>query len=170
MLERLSENARTWVYVSSNRLSQEQQSSLLKRLDSFIDSWTSHGRPVTAACEIVHNYALIVAASISEDEINAGVSGCGIDKLQNVVDRAEEDLGIKWVEPLTILFRDKTGQFSGASRSEFRSMFATGDVDAETAIFDTTLSTLREVRAHGVLRPVAETWLAHVPARHRATA
>ena len=79
----LPDAARLWLFAFDG-----DPSPLLPDVRAFCRAWTSHGRPVTAAADVLAGRVLAVAAVLTEAEANAGVSGCGIDAMQHAVETA----------------------------------------------------------------------------------
>lgn len=159
LLPTLSDTARIWLFALQNPLTERREVELCSSVERFISDWTSHGRDVKAEYTIYDKQVLVVGAHISDSEINSGISGCGIDKLQHTVDAAGESLGVAWINPLFLLIQSTLGHLEAISRAEFQGRLAQGEVNEHTPILDMTVSLLGEARMHGMLRPANETWL-----------
>ncbi|MDX1419054.1 MAG: hypothetical protein R3181_03715 [Rubricoccaceae bacterium] len=158
VLAPLPDAARLWLFAAARDLTGAEAAALVDRVRSFMAGWTSHGRPVASAAEVLEGRVLAVGAALSEAELNAGVSGCGIDKLQHAVEAAAEAGGFAWTGALDVLYRDADGAVQAVARSDFRRLARTGAVDASTPVLDLTLSTVGALRASGVERPAAQSW------------
>jgi hypothetical protein len=90
--------------------------------------------------------------------VNAGVSGCGIDKLQHAVEDAAGAAGFAWVAPLDVLYRDDAGEVRTLSRPAFRDLARAGAVHGGTPVFDLTLRTVGALRTEGIEHPAARRW------------
>jgi hypothetical protein len=150
----LPDDARIWVYTTADPLSDEERRELEERLTSFVDGWTSHQQPVRGAVAIRDDRFVMLAATVEGGD----VSGCGIDASVHAVDDAAGDLAIDWLGPLDIIYRDDDGTVQTASRPQFRSLVAEGDVDGDTHVFDPSVTTLGEVRSGGFELPAADAW------------
>ncbi|NNF58715.1 MAG: hypothetical protein HKN04_10790 [Rhodothermaceae bacterium] len=158
MLPSLPDDARLWLFAADRALSSEEQTALLSRMSAFIAGWTSHGRPVPAEAALLHGRIVAVGASLAEGEVNAGVSGCGIDSLQHALDDAAAQVGVGWLSGLNVLFRDDGGTIQALSRPAFRRLAKDGLVTTETCVFDLTLDTAGALRTIGVERPAGGSW------------
>lgn len=138
----LPDDARCWVYAAERPLTDAEQQQLLDRLETFIESWSSHGRSVEGAVEVLYDQFVVLAATLADGDI----SGCGIDASVHVVDEAAQALGIAWVPALHVIYRDAEGQVQHCTRSAFRARAQDGAVTTETLVFDPSITTLGALR------------------------
>jgi len=130
---------------------------MLSEVDGFLDEWSAHGVPLRSARELSDRQFLLVGV----DEDAEAPSGCSIDALVNRLKELGSGLGVTLVEHGPVWFRDGAAVRT-ASRLEFRRMVGEGRVTPDTPVFDTSLTRLAELRAHGLERAVRESW--HGPA------
>lgn len=154
----LPDIARLWIYTAADPLSEAEQSEVLKRLDGFMDGWTSHTRPVRAQATIRDDRFVILAAAVDDGD----VSGCGIDASVNAVDEVASDLGIGWTSPLDVLYRAADGNVRSVSRADFRRLVSEDRVDASTQVFDPSITTLGALRDGDFEQPAGAAWHARV--------
>ena len=149
----LPPSARVWLFAADAPISD----AALQSVRQWLPSWTSHARPVTAAAEGLSERILAVAAVITPEDLNAGVSGCGIDSMTHAVEQTFAAHGLAQVPALAVLFRE-AGEWQTAARPAFRQLARDGRVDGTTPVLDLTPNDLATLRADGVERPAAETW------------
>lgn len=154
----LSDEARCWIYVAEQPLTEAEQTTLVEALQSFFAGWASHGRPVEGAATVLEDRFLVVAGAIVEGEI----SGCGIDASVHAVEETAAHLGLAWSSPLRVFFRDADGAVHGLPRSAFRKLVADGVVTADTLVFDVSLTTLGALRSGAFEKPAGASWHARV--------
>lgn len=159
MLDSLPDAARVWIFPLDRTLADAEAEALATRLGDWLPTWKSHGRPVQAAAEVLAGRALAVGAVISEADLNAGVSGCGIDTMERAVAEALAAEGLATVGALTVTYRDGD-DWATAPRPAFRRLAQAGEVDGATPILDVTPTTVGALREAGAERPAAETWAA----------
>lgn len=147
-LQTLSDEARIWIFGISPALDDRKRSTLLARIDPFLESWTVHGQPIRCGREIRDNRFLIIAV-----EKSAETSGCSIDRLFGTMKQLEADLGVSILDADRIFFRHGDGRIDTMTRMEFREKS-----DPHTVVFDTTAATLGEVRSGRWERPAAAGW------------
>jgi hypothetical protein len=151
-------DARLWVYAADAPLSDAQQQALHAKLDAFFADWTSHGRPVRGAAQVVADRFLLVAATLEGGDI----SGCGIDDSVHAVDALADDLGIAWLSPLHVFYRDAAGQVVACSRGTFQTRVEEGAVTADTPVFDPSITTVEALREGQFEQPAGDAWHARV--------
>ena len=162
----LPDNARIWLFAAGRDLSSEQQKALQEDITKFLSGWKSHGRLVPGEVEMLFDRVLVVGAHLSEDDLNAGISGCGIDSLTHAVEASSAKLGFDWTGALDVLYYDVGGALQTVSRSEFRRLAEEGAVTSDTLVLDLTTTSAGELRAYGIKRCADDTW--HAGLLHRA--
>jgi hypothetical protein len=141
--EKLPDSARVWVYGADCDLDKSAEVTLLSEVDNYLTNWTAHGTPLSAARDWRWGRFLTIAV----DQEQAGASGCSIDGLFRALKSLEQRLGASIVTSGLIFFRGKDGGIRSVSRDEFGELGASGEVDADTEVFDLSVTTLGEWRA-----------------------
>ena len=159
MLDALPDAARLWLFALDRQPDADRLAGLLAEVRAWLPSWTSHGRPVTAQADALEGRVLAVGAVISPDEMNAGVSGCGIDAMQHAVEAALARHGLALADALAVTYHDGAG-WQTVPRPAFRQRVRAGAADGATRLLDLTPDTAGALRAHGLARPASETWAA----------
>jgi hypothetical protein len=141
--EKLPDNARVWVYGADRWIDGEAEKTLLREVDNYLTDWKAHGMPLTAGRDWRENRFLTIAV----DQNQAGASGCSIDGLFRTLKSLEQKIGAGIVTSGVIFYRDKQGEIQAVSRDDFGEAGARGEVDADTRVFDLSVTTLGEWRA-----------------------
>ena len=149
----LPADARLWIFGAERALDARQRTELLHAVDSFLEDWRAHGAPLTAARDLREDRFLMVAV----DEASVPPSGCSIDAMVGVLRELEGKLGVALVAHGPIYYRAPSGEVKRVERAEFRRLVQAGEVGADTAVFDTTLTRTGLLRG-GFERPARETW------------
>ena len=157
-LSTLPDAARLWAFAADRPLSSAEADAVLGTVTAFLDKWNSHGRPVPGAVELREGRFLLVGAALDQEQLNAGVSGCGIDQMTRAVEAAAEAHGFGWANALTVAYRDAAGAVQVAPRAAFRKLARAGEADGQTRVFDLTPDTVGALRRNGLERPAAESW------------
>ncbi len=159
----LPDSARLWVFPFDRALTPADSRRLTTTIETFIATWTSHGRPVEAAAEIRDDHFLLVAAQIPGGD----VSGCGIDALLHALTSVLADSGAQLASGLAVAFRNAAGRVEVWSRQAFKEAAREGRVSPETPVFDASLTLLKALRGGAFEQPAGDTWLARffTPAR-----
>ena len=163
MLDALPDAARLWLFATDRQpeapAHDDALANALADVRAWLPTWASHGRPVTAAADVLEGRVLAVGAVISPDEMNAGVSGCGIDAMQHAVEGALARHGLSLADALAVTYRDGAG-WRTAARPTFRQRVKAGEATGATRILDLTPDTVGALRERGLARPAGETWAA----------
>ena len=141
--EKLPDNARVWVYGADRGIGGNAEKTLLAEVDNYLTDWKAHGMPLTAARDWRENRFLTIAV----DQNQAGASGCSIDGLFRTLKSLEQKVGAGIVTSGLIFYRDKQGEIRAVSRDDFGEAGARGEVDADTQVFDLSVTTLGGWRA-----------------------
>ena len=160
MLDPLPDAARVWLFPLHRTLTASESARLGERIGEWLPTWASHGRPVQARAEVLTDRVLAVGAVISQADLNAGVSGCGIDAMEREVAQALAEADLALASGLGVTFRDERGDWQTVARPAFRRRVRDGISGAVTPILDVTAETVGVVRQAGVERPARETWAA----------
>lgn len=151
--ESLPDDATLWVFAASDRVTGEPAARLLAAVDEWLSGWKAHGEPLTCARDWSHDRFLAVGV----DQSTAGASGCSVDALFRVLRDLQGSLGTTLVGGGRVFYRDRGGEIRAASRGEFAAGAASGRVDADTTVFDTTVTDVGTYRA-GFARRAADSW------------
>ena len=154
----LPDAARLWTFAADRPLAADEAQAVMATVTDFLDRWQSHGRPVPGAVELRDDRFLLVAALLDAEQLNAGVSGCGIDQMTRAVDAVAEPHGFGWAGALNVAYRTADGAVRMVPRPAFRRLARAGEVGSETRVFDLTAGTVGALRRQGLERPAASSW------------
>ncbi len=112
--EQLPEHARLWIFAAQRELDDPERARVLEEVDRFIDQWTAHDVPLTAARDWRQGRFLMIGV----DEEAAGLSGCSIDALVRRMKVVQEELGVELVNNAPVLFKNG-GTIERISRERF---------------------------------------------------
>ncbi|HET6400991.1 MAG TPA: hypothetical protein VFH95_06280 [Candidatus Kapabacteria bacterium] len=152
-LTSLPDHSRIWIFPASRRLSESESTELLSTLDTYLAHWEAHHVPVQAARELHFNQFLIIAAN---PDVTAP-SGCSIDDMTRAIKSLGAKFGVDFFGAMKIFYRDGE-EIRMVTRSQFKQLAESGAVDAETMVFDNSLTSLGELRAGKWEIPVAASW------------
>lgn len=151
--DELPDDARVWVFGSSDSLSTDAQKSMLSAVDAWLDKWTAHGEPLTCGRELREGRFLVVGV----DQRSVGASGCSIDALFHVLEGLETTLGTTFRGGDRIFYRVGTESIVVADRDSFAALAGEGLVDDSTPVFDTAVTDAGSYR-RAFERPLGESW------------
>jgi len=158
LLPDLPDAARVWIHPATEPLSEEVQTALLDRLNTFVDDWSSHQQAVRGGVAILHDRFVILAGARVDGK---DPSGCAIDDATQAVTNAADALDIEWVPSLHVLYRTADGSIAAVSRSTFQDQVETGAVTTATSVFDPSVTTLQAIRHGDFEQPAGQSWHAN---------
>ena len=145
-IDHLSDHSSVWIFGITPALGNPDH--VLRLVDTFHRSWEAHGTPVTSGREIREGRFLVVAAEKSSEK-----SGCSIDRMFGLIREIERNFEVAMLDANRVYFRDAAGVITDVARADF------GQVGApDTVVFDTTVTTLGEVRNGSWEKPASQSW------------
>jgi hypothetical protein len=151
--ESLPDESRVWVFAANPPLDDQRSAELLRAVDTFLAQWAAHGQPLTCGREFRDGRFLVIGA----DQTETGASGCSIDGLYRQLRAFEQEHGVSLMSREPVFYRDPSGEVRSASREEFARLSSSGEIGADTSVFDTSISSLGEWRERFEL-PAAGSW------------
>lgn len=152
-LDKLPDGARLWVYGFREALDAAGRGLVEERLNAFMAGWDTHGSAVQGAWGFVEDRFVVVAG-----HNHGGVSGCSIDTSVENFKWLKEKHGLDGFDRTLVFYRDEGGQVATADRSVFQQMVDAGSVSADTVVFDTTVTTVGDLRAGRFETTFADCW------------
>jgi hypothetical protein len=149
----LPDDARLWVFATSDSVTGDRAARLLNAVDGWLAEWKAHGEPLICARDWRDDRFL----AIGVDQSTTGASGCSIDALFRILQGLQNELGTSLVGGGRVFYRNRDGDVETVARSEFSERAVSGEVSADTPVFDTSLTTAGAWRA-GFERPAADSW------------
>ena len=138
----LPPDARVWVFAGDRDLNGEQAGALLRQVDEYLATWQAHGMPLRCAREWRHDRFLAVGIDPTAEQ----ASGCSIDDLFRHLRAIGDGLGTGLLGGGRVFYRDSGGRTQAANRAQFSTLAATGDVTADTMVFDTSVISANDWR------------------------
>lgn len=151
--EALPDDARVWVFGAVAPVDDVDARRLLAAVDGFLVQWKAHGHPLTCGRTWRDDRFLLIGV----DQRTEGASGCSIDGLFRTLQGLERAIGTTLVSGGRVYFRDAQGFVHAVTRQEFEAMAARDEVGADTAVFDTTVTTAGAART-SFEQPAKASW------------
>ena len=95
----LPDHGRLWVFPSSRSLNDQESSEVLKEVDRFLEQWTAHGRELKSGRDLREGRFLLIGV----DEAAEVASGCSIDALVKSLRALGGELGLSFVDHLSLI-------------------------------------------------------------------
>ena len=159
---RLDDSARVWVHVASRKMTLDEAHIVQAHLDEFVAGWQAHGAPLTAQASVVHGWMVLLAV----DERPQPATGCSIDAsvsaLKQVANLHPSMVDLDLFDRMAVLHRSSAETpWKRTTLSTFWAQRKAGLVDDAEQVFDTTVSTLGELKTRGVV-PMGTSWHAEM--------
>ena len=149
--------SKVWVYHADSILTEQENQLVTHKLAHFISKWESHGQLVKAKAEIRHNRFIIITA----DETIASIGGCAIDALIRIMKEIGKEMKIDFFNRFYVSYRNPLGTIVSANRNEFEHAIATGEISANTIVFNSLVENLEELNTQWEI-PFKQSWHRHV--------
>lgn len=147
------DSARLWIFSAVDSLDSAQAAMLESELNRFFSSWHSHKEPVSGTGVFYLERFLMICA----DQSKMQVSGCSTDSLFHAAHEAIAHNGGKVANFGDIFFR-AGNEVRRMSRDDFQRHVSSGQITAETLVFDTSLQSLAQFRAGKFELPFSQSW------------
>jgi hypothetical protein len=149
--DKLPSTSRVWIYQADKTINKNQQQILSVALNSFLEQWTAHGNSLKAGFNLPHDHFLVIGL----DESQSGASGCSIDSLFRVMQKAGADVGINFLNRELTAFK-VNDQVELVPRHQLKDKLR--EFGAEVLVFNNLVTTKEELDNQWLL-PAASTWL-----------
>jgi hypothetical protein len=138
----LPDDARVWVFGSSEQLSAENESTMLNAVDDYLADWRAHGSPLTVARDWRDGRFLAIAV----DQRDEHASGCSLDALFRVLAELEQRIGATLLGNSRVYYRSRDGVINVTDRAGFAELAKAGTVTSATPVFDLAIQTIGQWR------------------------
>lgn len=109
----LPANARVWIYQSNRLLTVTESEQARQALRQFVEQWQSHGKPVRAWSEVLHQLFLVLVV----DEDYEAPSGCSIDASVALIRELGQALDVDWFDRMVFAYQTIDQQVHTAQES-----------------------------------------------------
>ncbi len=150
-------NARVWIYQSNRLLTTAEGMQAHQALRQFVEQWQSHGKPVRAWAEVLHQLFLVLVV----DEDYEAPSGCSIDSSVASIHGLGQALGVDWFDRMVFAYQTADQQVHTAPREQFAALYADGTINDETTVFNNLVQTKQDLETAWRI-PLAESWHANM--------
>ena len=138
--EELVEDSRVWVYQSNRDLSEQEISKIAIELKGFLESWTSHNKPIKAAYQIRYNRFIIIAVDKDFE-----TSGCSIDKSVSFIRLLQKKHKVDLLEKTNVAYKTDS-EIAFTSLASFKNMIINKSVNKDTVVFNNLVSSVFEYK------------------------
>jgi hypothetical protein len=146
--------SRVWIYQGHRPFTPGEAAQATALLQSFIQTWMSHGTPVKGFGALLYDQFIVLMA----DETASGVSGCSTDSSVHLIKQIEQQTDIRLFDRLNLAFYPE-GQVRLIPLAQLPEALESGRINAETPFFNHTVQTKAELEEKWLI-PLKESWLA----------
>ncbi len=148
-------HARLWFYNIPRLLSDHEIARFESLRGEFLQDWNTHGKSNHGDVWLIENRLLVV---IGWNEFES-ISGCSIDKSVAFIRQLSEFFQVDLMDRMWVYF-EKDGQWNQAKINQFWAMRKANEVNDDTLILDTTISTFSQM--HELTKKMADSWHAQM--------
>ena len=150
--DKLTDNARIWIYPSSRKLSDSEVEEIKILCTEFTNKWTSHNASLLASVDIPYNRFIIIGL---ETNFNIA-SGCSIDSSVHFIQSLEKKYNIILLDKMNVTF--KQGEYlTYKSLNDFKNMAKKGSVNVDTIVFNNLVNDIAGYRSEWEI-PMKDSW------------
>ncbi|HBH24052.1 MAG TPA: hypothetical protein DDY13_11600 [Cytophagales bacterium] len=151
--EKLSDQARVWIYQSDRKLSDDEVRQIQEKGNQFSAQWSAHGKGLKSAVTILYHQFII----LSVDETAHAASGCSIDSSVNFIKEIENTYDVKLLDRSLVAFL-KGEDVTTTSFQKIAEEIHSGNIDKSTPTFNNTVQTKYDLKNNWLI-PAEKSWL-----------
>ncbi len=148
----LPEESRVWIYQANRSFTDEELEHLDQQLNTFIESWTAHGKDLKAGYKVVYKRFIVIAL----DQDSNKATGCSIDASVYFIQELEKQYNIDLMDKMNVSY--KQGEFIAyKSLLDFKKMAQQKAVSKNTIVFNNLVNNIAEFNENWEV-PASESW------------
>lgn len=151
--ERISPNAKVWIYQSSTPLSTVDAEKISSITSAFVKDWAAHGSNLIADYQLFFDRFICLFV----DESAQGASGCSIDSSVHFIQNLEKQFGISLMNRTDVAYVDAEGDIKLIDLYQLKDAATKGELSDKTFVFNNLVRTKDEMEKSW-LTPIAESW------------
>ncbi len=93
-----AKESKVWIYQSAQPFTEAQRTELDAQLETFANTWQSHGAKVKGWGKTILNHFIVLMA----DEAATGVSGCSTDSSVRLIKSFEQQFGLQLFDRMQV--------------------------------------------------------------------
>ena len=140
--EELPEDSRIWVYQSNRIFSEEEISEISIELENFLESWTSHAKPIRSAFQIKYNRFIFIAVDKDFE-----TSGCSIDSSVSFIQSLEKKYRVDLLDKMNVAYKTDN-EIGFTSLADFKNLLKNKSIDEDTIVFNNLVSNIFEYNSN----------------------
>lgn len=152
--QNLTDQASIWIYQADRQLDAATIQAILDRAKPFLDTWTSHGRPLLAGAEIRHTYFLILGIEKADFELSC----CTTDSAIQFLHGLKEAMGIDFLDRKKVVIQS-SNQYTAIPIQEIKEKLKTKSIPSDAYTFNNIINQKGDLATKWLI-PVHQAWFA----------
>lgn len=149
--EKLSSQAKVWVYPSSKKFYPQEIDGLKEKLQQFITDWKADAESFSASYTLLYNRFVVFAV-----EENTAITNQDMDKQVAFILQLQQEYEIELLDKMNVCF--KQGEHVQYKElKEFKKLLKNKAVSSKTVVFDNLIQTKEELDNYWEV-PITESW------------
>ena len=153
MINKFSPTARVWIYQASKPFQESDIPAIEQQLQHFARQWVCHNEQLSSGAALLHNRFVVLAV----DESSLSASGCSIDSSVSFVKQLGAQYHRDLLDRMRFSYMDKAGRVQTVNRDDFATLYANGEINDQTIVFDPLVKTLGELE-NSFEKKLADSW------------
>ena len=138
----MSPATRVWIYQANEPFKESDRATIDTQLKEFAKEWVSHSQQLSSSAELLHNRFVVLMV----DESLAGASGCSIDSSVAFIKQLGAEYNRDMLDRMRFSFINKAGEVETVGKDDFSDLYAKGDINDQTIVFDPLVKTVEELQ------------------------
>lgn len=153
IFEEFHPDARVWLFQSERKISDAEQTELLKDLANYTQTWRSHGDDLASMGRIVKDQFIVLIA----DTISTQIGGCSQDDMMRFIQSVEKKYNLSLLNrSLVALLVDDEVQLHNLN--ELSNKVKEHVVSEKSLMFDNMVRSRADFQ-HNWLKPLKDSWV-----------
>ncbi|WP_431157872.1 ABC transporter ATPase [Winogradskyella poriferorum] len=148
----LPDESRVWIYQANRSFTDDELEEIKTELDTFIHSWTAHGKDLQSGYKIEYKRFIVIA--LNQNLNNA--TGCSIDASVHFIQDLEQKYNVDLMDKMNVSY--KQGEYVAyKSLIDFKKMAKDRAVSKKTIVFNNLVTNIAEFKENWEV-PASESW------------
>ena len=149
---KLSDNARVWIYPSNRSFYKEELGPLRRALTQFLSEWTAHNKDLEASFDIPYKHFIVIGVN----QIKSQVTGCSIDSSVRFIQELEKQFDIILLEKMNVIFKEGEN-LTYVKLDQFIKMAKSKLVSDQTVVFNNLVNNIFDYKENWEI-PLIDSW------------
>jgi hypothetical protein len=152
--QELSDQASVWIYQADRQLNATEEQVIVEQTKKFLESWSSHGRPLQASMEIRHGYFLILGIEKTDFKLTC----CTTDSSIQLLHILKASMNINFLDRSKVILKTDD-KFSIVPLRKAKEKLQGEILPGDVFTFNNTITQKQDLEARWVI-PIRDAWFA----------